>query len=70
MEQIKNTGVVYTQNAELPIEERVFFRAAIGVGVNDGRFRPATDEELKAKTDYDKRVAEEMAELNGESYEG
>ena len=65
MEQIKNTGVIYTQNAELPIEERVFFRAAIGVGVNDGRFRQATDEELKAKTEYDKRVAEEMQNYEG-----
>ena len=64
MEQIKNTGVVYTQNAELPIEERVFFKEAIGIGVNDGRFREATEAELMAKTEYDKRVAEEMAEFN------
>lgn len=66
MEQIKNTGVVYTQNAELPIEERVFFREAIGMGVNDGRFREATEAELMAKAEYDKRVAEEMAEFNEE----
>lgn len=66
MEQIKNTGVVYTQNAELPIEERVFFKEAIGMGVNDGRFRGATEEEIKAKAEYDKRVAEEMAESNKE----
>lgn len=64
MEQIKNTGVVYTQNAELPIEERVFFKEAIGMGVNDGRFREATEAELMAKAEYDKRVAEEMAEFN------
>jgi hypothetical protein len=66
MEQIKNTGVVYTQNAELPIEERVFFKEAIGMGVNDGRFREATEAELMAKAEYDKRVAEEMAEFNEE----
>lgn len=64
MEQIKNNGVVYTQNAELPIEERVFFKEAIGMGVTDGRFRQATEAELMAKTEYDKRVAEEMAEFN------
>lgn len=66
MEQIKNTGVVYTQNAELPIEERVFFKEAIGMGVTDGRFREATEEEIKAKAEYEKRVAEEMAEFNKE----
>ena len=66
MEQIKNTGVVYTQNAELPIEERVFFKEAIGMGVNDGRFREATEAELMAKAEYDKRVAEEMADFNEE----
>lgn len=66
MEQIKNTGVVYTQNAELPIEERVFFKEAIDMGVNDGRFRGATEEEIKAKAEYDKRVAEEMAQYNEE----
>lgn len=66
MEQIKDNGVVYTQNAELPIEERVFFKKAIGVGVNDGRFREATKAELMAKVEYDKRVAEEMAEFNEE----
>ena len=66
MEQIKNTGVVYTQNAELPIEERVFFKEAIGMGVNDGRFREATEAELMAKAEYEKRVADEMAEFNEE----
>lgn len=66
MEQIKNNGVVYTQNAELPIEERVFFKEAIGMGVHDGRFRDATEAELMAKAEYDKRVAEEMAEFNEE----
>ena len=66
MEQIKNNGVVYTQNEELPIEERVFFREAIGMGVNDGRFREATEAELMAKAEYDKRMAEEMNAINEE----
>ena len=66
MEQIKNNGVVYTQNEELPIEERVFFKEAIGMGVNDGRFREATEAELKAKAEYDKRMAEEMNAYNEE----
>lgn len=64
MEQIKDNGVVYTQNEELPIEERVFFREAIGMGVNDGRFRVATESELEAKAEYDKRMAEEMNAIN------
>lgn len=66
MEQIKNTGVVYTQNEELPIEERIFFKEAIGMGVNDGRFREATEAELMAKAEYDKRMAEELAQYNEE----
>lgn len=64
MEQIKDTGVVYTQNIELPIEERIFFRAATGVGVTDGRFREATAEELAAKAEYDKRMVEEYQMLD------
>jgi hypothetical protein len=64
MEQIKDNGVVYTQNAELPIEERVFFKEAIGMGVNDGRFRQATEAELEAKAEYDKRMAEELTQYN------
>ena len=66
MEQIKNTGVVYTQNAELPIEERVFFKEAIGMGANDGRFREATEAELIAKAEYNKRIVEEMVKFNEE----
>lgn len=66
MEQIRNTGVVYTQNVELPIEERVFFKEAIGMGVNDGRFREATEEEIRAKAEYDERMAEGMTQYNEE----
>ena len=66
MEQIKNNGVVYTQNEELPIEERVFFKEAVGMGVNDGRFREATEAELMAKAEYDNRMAEELTQYNEE----
>lgn len=66
MEQITNTDVIYTQNAELPIEERVFFRTATGVGVNDGRFREATAEELEAKRVYERKMAEEYEVVVGE----
>lgn len=59
MEQIRDTGVIYTQSADVAIEERVFFRQATGVGVNDGRFRVATAEEIEAKAEHDKRMAEE-----------
>lgn len=42
-------GVLFTQNIDnLPIEERVFFRAAIGMNADDEHFRQATTEELDA----------------------
>jgi hypothetical protein len=50
MKQIESIdGVMFTQNIDnLPIEERVFFRAAIGMNADDEHFRPATTEELGA----------------------
>ena len=58
MDKIIDKGVFFTQSAELPIEERVFFRQAIGIGVNDGRFREATAEELEAKVQYERKMEE------------
>lgn len=43
-------GVIYTQNAELPIEERVFFIEGLVADVND--YRPATKKELEDWEDY------------------
>ena len=43
---ITDTGVLYTQNAELPIEERVFFREAMGMNADSEHYRPATEEEI------------------------
>lgn len=40
---------MFTQNIDdLPIEERVFFKAAIGMNADNEHFRPATTEELDA----------------------
>lgn len=43
-------GVIYTQNAELPIEERIFFIEGLVVDVND--YRPATNKEMEDWEDY------------------
>ena len=52
MKVIEKSDVVYTQQADVPIEERVFFRQAIGVAVDDGRFRPATVADLEERERY------------------
>ena len=43
-------GVIYTQNAELPIEERIFFVEGLVANVDD--YRPATKKELEDWEDY------------------
>ena len=52
----KIEGVMYTQNAELPIEERVFFVEGLVADVND--YRIATAEELAEWKEYNKRQEE------------
>ena len=66
MKYIKDTGVVYTQNAELPIEERVFFRQAMGMNADSEHFRPATKEEI---AEYEAWQMEEEKRLNELNYE-
>lgn len=66
MKTIKDNGVVYTQNAELPIEERVFFRQAMGVNADDEHFRPATKEEI---AEHEAWLIEEEKRLNELNYE-
>ena len=51
-------GVIYTQNAELPIEERVFFSEGLVADVND--YRPATTDELAQWEEYKKKQEEEL----------
>lgn len=62
MKTIQDTGVVYTQNTELPIEERVFFRAAIGMNADNEHFRPATEEEI---AEHEAWLREEWMNDNG-----
>lgn len=53
MNRIENTGIYYTQIAEdLPIEERIFFRAAVGKRATAEYFRPATEAELAEWEEY------------------
>ena len=54
----KIEGKYYTQNAELRIEERVFFTE--GRVANSSDFRLATDEEVAEWRDYQKRQEEEL----------
>ena len=56
----KIDGVVYTQNKELPIEERVFF--VEGMVANKDDYRIATEQELKEKEEFDKQRESEFIE--------
>lgn len=66
MKVIDSNNVWYTQKIDgLPIEERVFFRRAIGMMADDEHFRPATVDELEAKRIYDDKLnAEAMGICN------
>lgn len=49
----RKEGVYYTQNvAELPIEERVFFREGVGVSMTLENYREATAAEIAAWEEY------------------
>lgn len=56
----KKEGVFYTQNAELPIEERVFFREGKGVNATSEHYRVATAEELAEWEEYKCKQEEEI----------
>lgn len=55
----KKEGVLYTQNAELPIEERVFFREGKGVSATSEHYRVATAEELAEWEEFKRKQEEE-----------
>lgn len=56
----KKEGVFYTQNAELPIEERVFFREGKGVNATSEHYRVATAEELAEWEEFKRKQEEEI----------
>lgn len=56
----KKEGVYYTQNAELPIEERVFFREGKGMNATSEHYRVATAEELAEWEEYKRKQEEEI----------
>ena len=64
----KIEGKYYTQNRELPIEERVFFTQ--GIVVNTSDFRVATDEEVDAWREYQRKqeMLRDVEQLNEEDY--
>jgi hypothetical protein len=53
----KKEGVFYTQNKELPIEERIFF--VEGIVANKSDYRYATEQELMDKEEYERKIREE-----------
>lgn len=53
----KKEGVVYTQNKELPIEERIFF--VEGVVADKDDYRIATEQELMDREEYERKIREE-----------
>lgn len=58
MEKIeKIEGVIYTQNKNLPINERIFF--AEGMVSNKNDYRIATEQELKDKEEYERIINQE-----------
>lgn len=63
MKTIKDTGVVYTQSADTPIEERVFFREAMGMNADSEHFRPATKEEI-AEYEAWRKKQDELLNVN------
>ena len=54
-------GKWLTQNANLPIEERGFFKELTGVKATEEFFREATDEEVVAWEDYKQAQRTELA---------
>lgn len=61
----KIEGKFYTQNIDgLPIEERVFFREGLVVNVDD--FRIATEDEVDAWREYQRKQEEEFNQMNEE----
>lgn len=61
MERI-NSKKYLTQKAELPIEERSFFKTAVGASISE-HYREATDEELAQWGELKKKQAEEQKQL-------
>lgn len=56
-----NDGKYLTQNADLPIEERLFVREISGVNATDEYFREATDAEVAEWEEYKKKQEEFVA---------
>ena len=58
----KKEGVYYTQNiADLPIEERVFFREGKGVTATNEHYRVATEDEIAAWNELKVKNCEKTA---------
>lgn len=59
----RKEGVYYTQNvAELPIEERVFFREGVGVSMTLENYREATSAEIAAWEEYKEKEYQKSME--------
>ena len=56
-----NEGKWLTENADLPIEERGFFKELIGIKATDEYFREATDAEVAEWEEYKRKQEEFVA---------
>lgn len=59
MEKV-NSKKYLTQKADLPIEERTFFKVAVGANIRE-YYREATDAEIAEWEEYKQRMEEESA---------
>ena len=57
MNKLHDTGVVYTQREDIPIEKRVFVKRAIGKNATMDAFREATPEDLQEWKKFKEDVA-------------
>lgn len=55
-----NEGKWLTQNADLPIEERIFVKALTGVKATYEYYREATTDEIEAWEEYKRKQEEAM----------
>lgn len=55
-----NEGKRLTQNADLPIEERGFFKEITGINATEEYYREATDVEVAEWEEYKRKQEEEL----------
>lgn len=57
-------GRYLTQQAELPIEERIFVKELTGINATEEHYREATEAEVAEWEEYKRKQEEELGLLN------